>query len=225
LASIGDPATYARTVLWAIAREYRRAADAGVPLAVRLRGTDETAWHLRRFSLSVADAVAIGRRYGLNVDYGDGVTIADALASARANGSAVLYDYSKGRLEGRHGLLAQRAAGWHVTASFAADRATACADAIAAAGAGFAVAVPIALPKGAPLPSRMLISANGQTAALRVVDGDATDHRFADGVAGVAIVLREKVARGADRSIADRFVLPHAPLVRLADGAVQWLPN
>ena len=224
LASIAEPDAYARAVLYAIARDYRRAVDAGVPLAVRLRGTDETPWHVRRFAVTIADAVAIRRRYGLTVDHGDAVTIADALATARADGSAVLYDYSKAPLDGPLGLRAQRAAGWHVTASFAADRATACADAIAASAAGFAVAVPIALPKGAPLPSRMLITANGQTAALRVVDGDATDHRFADGVAGVAIVLREKIARGADRSIADRFVLPAAPIVRLADGAVQWLP-
>jgi hypothetical protein len=223
LASVAEPETYARAVLYAIARDYRRAVDAGVPLAVRLRGTDETPWHVRRFAVTLADAVAIRRRYGLTVDHGDAVTMADALATARADGSAVLYDYSKTPVDGPLGLRAQRAAGWHVTASFAADRATACADAIAAAAAGFAVAVPIALPKGAPLPSRMLISANGQTAALRVVDGDTTDHRFADGVAGVAVVLREKVARGADRSIADRFVVPDAPIVRLADGIVQWM--
>jgi hypothetical protein len=225
LASIAEPETYARAVLYAIARDYRRAVDAGVPLAVRLRGTDETPWHVRRFAVTVADAVAIRRRYGLHVDHGDAVTMADALATARADGSAVLYDYSKAPVGGPLGLIAQRAAGWHVTASFAADRATACADAIAAAAAGFAVAVPIALPKGAPLPSRVLISAAGQTAALRVVDGDTSDHRFADGVGGVAIVLREKIARGADRSIADRFVLPAAPIVRLADGAVQWLTD
>lgn len=225
LASIAEPQTYARTVLYAIARDWRRASDMGLPLAVRLRGTDETPWHLRRFAVSIADAVAIGRRYGLNVDHGSGLTIADALASARANGSVVLYDYSKAALTGPAGLLAQSAAGWHVTSSFAADRATACADAVAAAVAGFAVAVPIALPKGAPLPSRMLISAAGQTVALRVVDGDANDHRFADGAPGTAIVLREKRARGADRSIADRFVLPHAPIVRLADGAVQWFTD
>ena len=222
LAMLADAETYARAILWAIAREHARAA--GRMLAVRLRGTDETPWHVRRFALPLADAVAIRCRFGLTIDHGDAVTMADALATARADGSAVLYDYSKAPVHGPLGLIAQRAAGWHVTASFAADRATACADALAAAAAGFAVAVPIALPKGAPLPARMLISTGGSTAALRVVDGDATDHRFTDGAAGVAIVLREKRARGADRSIADRFIVPAAPIVRLADGAVQWLP-
>lgn len=222
LASIAAPNAYARAVLYAIARQYRRAIDAGVPLAVRLRGTDETPWHVRRFAVSAADAVAIQRRYGLTVETGDALTVADALALARADGSIVLYDYSKAPLEGLLGLRSQRAAGWHVTASFAADRATACADAVAAARDGFAVAVPVALSRGERLPARVLISANGQTVALSVVDGDASDHRFSDGVAGVAVLLREKRARGSDRERVARFVLPVAPIVSLGDGAVQF---
>lgn len=223
LASIADPVTYGRAVAFAIARERARTAD-GLPLAVRLRGTDETAWHLRTFPVSVADAQAIRRRFGVAIDPGPCQTIADAFATERAAGRVILYEYSKAPLGGAFGLEAQRSAGWHVTASFAADRETACADAVAAIRAGFAVAIPVAIGKREPLPARVAITPRGQDQTIiRAIDGDSTDHRWGDATGPVAVLLREKRARGADRSAVDRFVLPNAPATRLADGLVQLL--
>lgn len=221
LAMIGEPETYSRAILWAIARQHAKAAAEGLPLAVRLRGTDDVSWHLRRFPLSVAEAQAIRRRFGLSVDPGESVTIAEALAPAVATGSVKLYEYSKAGLNGRTGLIAQRAAGWDVTASLAGDRATAAADAMAAALAGFRLAVPIELGKGDPLPARVAISHNGQTVILPAVPGDETDHRWADPGA-VAVILRAKRSRGADPKQTG-FILPNAPAVRLPDGMIQLL--
>jgi hypothetical protein len=219
LAMIADPSTYARAILWALCRELATARRDGLPLAFRLCGTDETPWFRRSFPVSVADAVAIRRRFDVDVQTGDAVTIADALSP---NPDAVQYEYLKAPADAADGLRAWRAAGVDVTASFAADRATACADAIAAVRAGFRLAIPIAIGKGSPLPSRVLISANGQTLALPTVDGDMSDARWRDPRA-VAVILREKRARGVDRMVADRFILPDAPIIRLADGAVQLM--
>lgn len=221
LAMIADPALYGRAILWAIGRQYRRAAADGLPLAVRLRGTDDTSWHLRRFALTAADVAGIGRRFGLAIDP-TGDTIAAALAPARTDGSVRLYEYSKAPTYGQTGLIAQRAAGFDVTASLTADRATAARDAFAAVAAGFRLAIPVDIAKGDPLPARVAISHNGQTMILPAVAGDETDHRWAD-PAAVAVILRAKRSRGADPTVAG-FILPHAPLVRLPDGLLQFLP-
>ena len=224
LAMLADPATYGRAILWAIARQYRQAQDQGLPLAVRLRGTDEGpagGWHRLRFTLPVAEAVAIGRRFGITVIPGEAVTLAEALSPARQDGSLALYEYSKAPVAGPLGLEAQAAAGWDVTASLAADRATAAADALAAAVAGFRLAVPVRLRKGQPLPVAVTIRANGQAVTLPAISGDESDHRWQDPGA-VAVILRTKVSRGADRATADPFSL--APVTEpqaLADGEIQ----
>ncbi len=222
LAMIAEPETYSRAILWAIARQHAKAAAEGLPLAVRLRGTDDIAWHLRRFTLSPLEAQAIRRRFGLITDPGDSVSIADSLATARAEGSVKLYEYSKAAINGRTGLEAQRAAGFDVTASLAADRATAARDAMAAAVAGFRIAIPVDIAKGDPLPARVAISHNGQTVILPAVPGDETDHRWND-PAAVAVILRAKRSRGADPAVTG-FILPNAPIVRLPDGLIQLLP-
>jgi hypothetical protein len=102
----------------------------------------------------------------------------------------------------------------------AADRLTAVADAAAAARAGYRLAVPVALAKGAPLPVALTLTpTGGAPVTLPAVDGDATDHRWAD-PAGVAVILRTKISRGADATLADPFSLrATGELQRLADGA------
>jgi hypothetical protein len=223
LAMIAEPATYGRAILWAIARQWAKAAADGLPLAVRLRGTDDMAWHLQRFALSPAETVAIRRRFGLDTVPGESVTIANALSLAAEFGSVRLYEYSKAPADGPLGLIAQRAAGFDVTASLAADRATAARDAMAAARAGFRIAVPIELGKGDPLPARVAICHNGKTATMPTVSGDDTDHRWAD-PAGVAVILRAKRSRGADPAVGG-FILPNAPIVRLPDGLIMLLSD
>ena len=220
LALLADPAAYGRAVLWAACRQWAAAQRDGLPLALRLRGTDDTAWHRLRFDLTPAEAIALGRRFGVTVAPGQAVTIAEALAPMAAAGSLTLYDYSKHGLGGPLGLDAIRAAGWDVTASFAADRATACRDGLAAVAAGFRLAVPIALPKGAPIPSRLTISTGAAGfVTVPTVDGDATDHRWAD-PNGVAVILRTKRSRGAGPA-ADPFSLaPIAEPQALNDGVV-----
>lgn len=222
LAMIADPALYGRAILWAIARQWARAQGDGLPLAVRLRGTDDQPWHVRRLTVSLPEAIAIRRRFGLLISNGEGQTLAELLAPATADGSIRLYEYSKAPVDGPLGLAAQHAAGWDVTASLAGDRATATADALAAVRAGFRLAVPVDLPKGAPIPGRVLISHGGQTLALPTIDGDLTDHRWQD-PAAVAVILRAKRSRGDDPAL-QGFILPNAPLIRLADGIVQLMP-
>jgi hypothetical protein len=210
LAMLADPVAYGRAILWAIARQWQRAQADGLPLAVRLRGTDEgprVGWHRLRLSVSPLEAVTLARRYGLPVVAGDRLTLPDALAVPRGEGALHLYDYSKAPLSGPLGLRAQSAAGWDITASMAADRATAAADAAAAARAGYRLAVPVALAKGAPLPVALTLTpTGGAPVTLSAVDGDATDHRWAD-PAGVAVILRTKISRGADATLADPFSL------------------
>ena len=137
-----------------------------------------------------------------------------------AAGSWVNYEYSKAGLGGPLGLEAQRAGGWDTTASFAADRITACRDGLAAVAAGFRLAVPVALPKGAPIPSRLTISTGAAGfVTVPTVDGDLTDHRWAD-PHGVAVILRTKRSRGAGPA-ADPFSLaPIAEPQALNDGTV-----
>ena len=219
LARLADPVTYARAILWAACAELARARAAGLPFALRLNGTDEFPWFAQRFPVSIADAVAIRRRFGVDVETGDALTIADAFAAPNAD--ARLYEYLKAPTDAPDGLRAWRAAGFDVTASFAADRPTACRDAIAAARAGFRVAVPVAIGKGQPIPSGVIISdGSADAVALRTVDGDASDARYRDPSDRVAVILRAKRSRGADPSTASRFILPDADRVDLADGSV-----
>jgi len=220
LAMLANPSTYGRAVLWAIARQWARAQANGLPLAVRLRGTDEgpaCGWHRLRFTVTLPEALALGRRFGLAITPGESVTLPEALAcglEGLAQGSPTLrlYDYSKAPLGGPVGLLAQRAAGFDVTASLAADRPTAAPDAMAALDAGFRLAVPVAFTKGQPLPRSLTIGCpdgphgEHRFVTVRCIDGDLTDHRWAD-PAGVAVILRTKASRGADPAIADPFSL------------------
>jgi hypothetical protein len=220
MAMIANPATYGRAVLWAICRQWAAAQADGLPLAVRLRGTDEgpaCGWHRLRFAVTIPEALALGRRFGLAITPGDSVTLPEALAcglEGLAQGSQTLrlYDYSKAPVTGPLGLLAQSAAGFDVTASLAADRPTAAPDAMAALGAGFRLAVPIALTKGQPLPRSLTIGCpdgpHNEHRFLTVpcVDGDSSDHRWSD-PAGVAVILRTKMSRGADPAAASAFSL------------------
>lgn len=220
MARLADPVTYARAILWAACGELAAARAAGLPFALRLNGTDEFPWFAQRFPISVADAVAIRRRYGVDVETGDALTVADAFAAP--NPDARLYEYLKAPVDAPDGLRAWRAAGFDVTASFAADRSTACRDAIAAARAGFRVAVPVAIGKGQPIPSGVIISDGRDAVALRTVDGDASDARYRD-PSPVAVILRAKRSRGADPDAAGRFILPDRERVDLVDGSVVML--
>ena len=223
LAHLADPAAYGRAVLWAIARAWNRAQAKGLPLAVRLRGTDDLAWHLQRVTVSPAEAQALARRYGLPVAPGQGQTLAEALSLAPA-GSIRLYEYSKAPLHGPQGLQAQRSAGWDVTASLAADRPDGLSHALAAVGAGFRLAVPVALPKGTALPEALLLRVHPEAGIWRLqcINGDVTDHRWADpagpqpgGFDGVAVILRTKTSRGRG---------PEAAAFSLAPTVGAWQP-
>lgn len=226
LAMIADPVTHARAVLWAVAYHYRRAQALGLPLAVRLRGTDEgprIGWHRLALPITPGEAQALGRRFGLPVAAGDGPghTLAQALAptltALGGDGTLTLFDYSKAPLGGPMGLESQRAAGWDITASMAADRATAATDAMAALGAGFRLAVPVALGKGDPLPVALTLTRGGHTVTVPAVPGDLSDHRYRD-PHGVAVILRTKRSRGADPATA-------APFSLAAHGLPQALPD
>jgi hypothetical protein len=206
--------------LLASCRELARARSLALPLACRFNGTDETPWHRLRFSVSTADAVAIRARYGVDVEIGESLNIREALAAF--NPDVDFYEYLKAPLTGPDGLRAWRAAGWDVTASFAADRVTACPDAVAAAREGFRVAVPVAIPKGQPIPSRVVISCGGDSVSLQAVDGDTSDARFQDKTC--AVILRAKRSRGADPVAASRFILPNRSRVDLACGSVEFCP-
>lgn len=219
LAMVADPVTYGRAVLWAIGWQWRRAQAEALSLAVRLRGTDEgprIGWHRLALTVTPAEAQALGRRFGLPVAPGDGVTLAEALAPARAEG-LTLYDYSKAPLTGPLGLQAQRAAGWDVTASLAADRATAAADALAALADGFRLAVPVALARGQALPRTLTLTAGGRTLQVPTVNGDASDHRYRE-PGGVAVILRSKASRGAGPDAAPFHLSPTGHPQELPDG-------
>lgn len=211
LAMLADGRTYARAVLWAIARAYRQAQAKGLPLAVRLRGTDDSPVHLWRFDISAGEAQSLARRYGLPVAPGQGMTLPEALALAPA-GTVRFYEYSKAPVTGPHGLQAQARAGFDTTASLAADRPHGVLEAIRAVEAGFRLAVPVALPKGQPLPAVLILERGPLAVDLACIDGDATDHRWADpagphaGCDGTAVILRTKRSRGKGPE-ADAFSL------------------
>lgn len=229
LAMLASPETYGRAILWAIARQWNRAQSENLPLAVRLRGTDEgptIGWHRLAITVSPMEAQTLRRRFGIDVLAGDGVdhTIARALSIPSQDGTLHLYDYSKAPLSGPLGLIAQRSAGWDITASFAADRPTAIADAIAAHRAGFRLAVPVALRKGQPLPHTLSLTTYGGPAlSVPMISGDASDHRWNDPT-GLAVTLRTKTSRGADPALADPFSLrPTDEPQRLGDGTVRLI--
>ena len=228
LAMLADPALYGRAILWAIVRAWARAQAQGLPLAVRLRGTDEgprCGWHRLGLLVPVADAVALAHRFGAAITPG-AVTLGEALGVLRAEGSLHLYDYTKAGLSGPLGLWAQADAGFDVTASLAADRATAVADAALAVRAGFRLAVPVALRKGQPLPVALTLAPDhGPAVTVPAVNGDLSDHRWAD-PEGVAVILRSKVSRGAGPEAAPFHLAPIADAQPLADGTARliWAP-
>jgi hypothetical protein len=229
LAYLKNSQAYSVALLWAIARAWAKAQAKGLPLAVRLRGTDDLAWHLQRFSLQPAEAKALAHRYGLPVIPGIGQTLADALQVPMAEGSLKFYDYSKAGAEGPLGLIAQRAAGWDVTASLAADRPGGAEAALAAIAAGFRLAVPVALAKGAALPKLLWLASSPSPEdvplKLLCIDGDQSDNRWLDpqgpkaglwgSYDGVAVILRTKASRGKGAA-ADAF--------SLAPSFGQWQP-
>ena len=234
LAMLADPALYGRAILWAIVRAWARAQAQGLPLAVRLRGTDEgpaCGWHRLRLSLPVADAAGLAHRFGAAISPG-AVTLSEALGVLRGarpagvlrgEGSLHLYEYSKAPLSGPLGLWAQAEAGFDVTASLAADRASAVADAAAAVRAGFRLAVPVALSKGQPLPAALTLAPDhGPAVTVPCVNGDATDHRWAD-PEGVAVILRSKVSRGAGPEAARFHLAPIPDAQPLADGTARLI--
>jgi hypothetical protein len=224
LGMIWNPETYARAVLWSVARHYAAARLSGENLAVRLRGTDEGpnssgGWHGMPVHITPGEALSLRERYGFETSPHAAAPITERLA---ANPGLTAYEYCKAPIGGPLGLIAQRAAGVDVTASFAADRLTACRDGLAALREGFRVAIPVAIKKGAPIPSSVAISAGGESITVPTVDGDLSDHRYRD-PHGVAVILRTKLSRGAG-PVADLFSLRgHESAQPLADGAVTLL--
>ena len=220
LASIADSAAYARAILWAIARE-RLATDKTIPLAVRLRGTDDKPWHLSRFTLSALECALLHRRFGITCAPGNNQNIADVLQIERNRGRIILYDYSAAPLKGPLGIIAQRAAGWDVTHSVKPDGATPCADAIAAIRAGFRVAIPVAMRDGDAIPPSLSITTADDSVIVPTINGDTNDHRWSN-PGRTAVVLRYKIARGADPANVARFAIARAGTVQLNDGIIGW---
>ena len=216
LALLADPAAYGRAVLWSVLRHLLRARRDGLPLAVRLRGTDDHPWHRHAVPISEAEAEAIAARYGVDVAPGEAITMAARLAALP---ELRPYEYSAAPVQGKLGLIAQRASGVDTTSSFKPDRRTGCADAVAALRHGFRLAVPIRVRKGAPLPSALTLTVAGDSITVPTVDGDTGgDHRWAD-EHGVAVLLRLKNARGCGPE-ADAFSLAaHGMPQHLADGS------
>jgi hypothetical protein len=219
LAMLADPAAYARAVFWAVLSSLRAARRDGLPLAVRLRGTDDTPWHLQDVPISTAEAVSLRHRFGVDLTAGV-ATMAARLAEIP---DVRPYEYSKAPLGGPLGLIAQRDAGVDLTASFAADRATATADGIAAIRAGFRLAVPVDVTRGAALPEALTLTSGRDSVTVRAIDGDRSDHRWMD-PHGVAVMLRTKRSRGADPAVADLFSLAaHDRPQQLADGSARLI--
>lgn len=222
LAMVAAPETYARLVLLDALRHWRRAQAEGLPLAVRLRGTDEgpaVGWHRLPCRVTRAEAEAIADAYGAELAPGD-LPLPQRLAALPG---CHPYDYSAGPVGGPLGLEAQRAAGVHVTSSFKADRGRAVRDGLAALAGGFNLALPVDLPRGAAIPSVLILRAKGERSSVRIatLDGDASDHRWADGH-GVAVILRTKRSAAARPEVADPFSLAaHDRPQPLADGVAR----
>jgi len=219
LAMISAPEVYGRAVFWAVLRHLRAARRDGLPLSVRLRGTDEgpaIGWHRLPVMITSAEARSIADRYGVQtmpgiLPMGQRLDVPDLHAM----------EYSKAGTDGALGLIAQRAAGFDITASFAADRATACHDGLAALQNGFRLAVPVAVKRGDPLPVGLTLSHGRESISVPTVDGDRHDHRWKD-PHGVAVMLRTKRSAGSVASVADLFSLqPHDRPQRMADGVIR----
>jgi len=211
LALLSDRDAFLRSLLWAAGLSYRKARRLGLPFALRLNGTQELPWHDGSLSafLSSEEAAALSSLFGAPIPSGF-LTIPEALASVPF---LSLYDYAKAPLHGRAGLLAMRQAGIHTTASFAADQPNGSVRALDAIESGFSLAVPILLPKGAPLPvSLFMRDSRGREALLQCIDGDLNDLRMLDpspspGFSGLVVLLRLKRSRGAKPESAARFAL------------------
>ena len=215
LARLADPEAFGRAVFFSVLRHLLRARRDGLPLAVRLRGLDDFPWHIHPVPISEPEAEAISARYGVDVTPG----VETMAARLAALPELRPYEYSAAPVQGKLGLIAQRASGVDVTSSFKADRLTSCADAVAALREGFRLAVPVRVRKGAPLPSALTLTVAGDSITVPTVDGDAGgDHRWAD-EHGVAVLLRLKNARGCGPE-ADAFSLAaHGMPQHLADGS------
>jgi hypothetical protein len=230
LARLWCPQTFYVAMLWAIGRAYRQAQAQGLPLSLRLKGTDDLAHHLHSFTLTVTEAQTLARRYGLPAIPGQHTTLPQVLQTAMADGSLHWYEYSKAPVGGPQGLDAMRALGLDVTASLAADRRGGARAACGAVRAGYRLAVPLNVPRGAALPATLTLApalglpatdgpdfgrvpADDRPVRLLCVDGDLHDLRWLDpegpqplGFDGVAVVLRTKRSRGRGAA-ADAFSL------------------
>ena len=220
LAMLANETVYGRAVFWAVLRHLRAARRDGLPLSVRLRGTDEgpqpMGWHRLEIPVSTSEARSIRDRYGVDAMPGT-LTMAERLASVP---DLRPMEYSKAPLNGPLGLLAQRQH-CDITASFKADSATACHDGVAALQNNFRLAVPVAVKRGDPLPVGLTLSHGRESISVPTVDGDRHDHRWED-PHGVAVMLRTKRSAGSVASVADLFSLqPHDRPQRLADGVVR----
>ena len=204
LARLWAPNVYSIVLLWAIAKAYARAQKLGLPLAIRLKGTDDISYHLQRFNLSASEAAILARRYGLPAIPGQGTTLPEVLQIVLGDGSLQWYEYSKAPVRGHQGLAQMRNCGIDVTASLAADRTGGLIDAMAAVAAGFRLAVPVAFAKGAALPESLLLRNGDTVQRLQCIDGDSSDNRWLDPQGpqgggwfdGVAVILRTKRSNG-----------------------------
>ena len=142
LARLFAPSVFSVVLLWAIAREYARAQRMGLPLSLRLKGTDDLPHHLQRFNLHQDEAAMLARRYGLPAIPGWGTTLPEILQIVLGDGSLKWYEYSKAPLGGSQGLLELQGCGIDVTASLAADRRGGARAATGAVRAGLRLAVP-----------------------------------------------------------------------------------
>lgn len=243
LARLWAPGVFSVVLLWAIAREYSRAQKLGLPLSLRLKGTDDLPHHLQRFNLHTEEAAILARRYGLPAIPGWGTTLPEILQIALGDGSIRWYEYSKAPLGGSQGLLELQDCGIDVTASLAADRRDGARAACGAIKAGLRLAVPLDIPRGAPIPSELLLAptlglpapygspefgrvpADDRPVRLLCIDGDKTDLRWLDpqgpqpgGFDGVAVMLRTKRSRGRGAAAAAFSLQPSADWQALKGG-------
>lgn len=231
LARLWEPKIYSLVLLWAIAKAYAKAKKLGLPLAVRLKGTDDISYHLQRFNLSTTEAAILARRYGLPAIPCNGTTLPEALQIVLGDGSLQWYEYSKAPVHGHQGLEQMRGAGLDVTASLAADRKGGLVDAMAAVTAGFRLAVPVAFAKGAALPEALLLRNGDTIQRLKCIDGDSSDNRWLDsqgpqdgGWDGVAVILRTKRSNGRGPEAAAFSLQPvWGEWQPLAGGGQAWL--
>jgi hypothetical protein len=243
LARLWAPNVFSVVLLWAIAREYAKAQRMGLPLSLRLKGTDDLPHHLQTFNLHSDEVAILQRRYGLPVIGGYGVTLPEVLSLALQDGSIRWYEYSKAPLGGSQGLLDLRDCGIDATASLAADRRDGARAAVGAVRAGFRLAVPLDIPRGAALPAELLLAptlglpapadspefgrvpADDRPVRLLCIDGDKTDLRWLDpqgpqpgGFDGVAVMLRTKRSRGRGAAAAAFSLQPSADWQALKGG-------